>query len=467
MRRSGGVLVALLALAFAADPATAARDRRPPAIRSLEVRGDTVTLRYSETVRVSGRDAYVVAVDGRLREIRRLAVSRSRVSAVLAAPVWSDDVVAISTVGRARDRAGNRERRRRLIAPNRSSAGCSYTLTGHAGSTSAGPWNPAVNLRSTGVVQAAVLFADFEAAPADEDPASLVFEHLAPMQDFLASASFGRLALQLTPLPRWLRLPGAPSDYLRAPQLAFERAVAAADPLFDFSATDLVYVVYAQASALDSSHALVPARPAVTADGRMLRFAVTQGPHPWQGGPRRPFLWSVLAHETAHTMGLPDLYDYVASPARFPLGPWDPMSEPNGADFFAWHKWKLGWIDASQLRCVGAEPLSAPLTPVGLPGGVKAVVVRLSLGHALVVETRARMGSDAHVCGEGVLVYDVDATRRVLPVMVHHAVAGSPPCEAALGVGPDRVSSITVAGYRVEVAAPLSDGGYVVRVSRS
>ncbi len=79
-------------------------------------------------------------------------------------------------------------------------------------------------------------------------------------------------------------------------------------------------------------------------------------------------------------------------------------------DLFGWHKWKLGWLDPRQVRCVqGAgparltlEPLAAaPGVPVagaagapafGLGRGTKLAVVRTGPDSALAFEARGPVG---------------------------------------------------------------------------
>lgn len=139
----------------------------------------------------------------------------------------------------------------------------------------------------------------------------------------------------------------------------------------------------------------------------------------------------VLAHETGHVFDLPDLYhrpvDGKGDWDTY-VGDWDLMGSQFGLspDLFAWHKWKLGWLDPRQVVCVrGAAPKRLTLEPVaagpgtspagsaagspafGLGLGVKLAVVRTGTDSALAFEARSSVGNDRTACKQGVLVYRV------------------------------------------------------------
>jgi hypothetical protein len=77
-------------------------------------------------------------------------------------------------------------------------------------------------------------------------------------------------------------------------------------------------------------------------------------------------------------------------------------------DLFAWHKWKLDWIDDSQVRCVADPGRSRHMiTPLEIEGGVKMVVVRLNSTTALAIELRNAVELDRAACSEGLLFYTV------------------------------------------------------------
>ncbi len=126
----------------------------------------------------------------------------------------------------------------------------------------------------------------------------------------------------------------------------------------------------------------------------------------------------VLAHETAHLMGLPDLYTYggVAGPKN-PAGPWDIMSEAGrSTGFLGWHRHKLKWLDSGRKAYLTKNGPSLELTPLSAASGLSMIVVPVGdparPGKVFVIEVAQsiRPGEGATANAGGVLVYSVDAT---------------------------------------------------------
>jgi len=155
---------------------------------------------------------------------------------------------------------------------------------------------------------------------------------------------------------------------------------------------------------------------------------------------------------------------------------WDVMAgggRPSG--LYAWHRWKLGWLDATQIAClVGRGWVEATVTPVETAGGVKAVVVR-SGRAAYVAEVRQRIAEDAGICRTGVLMYAVKLERtfskpaiRLLPARsdnLSRAGGCGRRYNATYGFGRGEVSRVSIGSVRFEVRAALRDGSYRIRVS--
>jgi M6 family metalloprotease-like protein len=283
---------------------------------------------------------------------------------------------------------------------------------------------PAGYARSTGIVHALNLMVDFSDAPGQGSALDRLAEFFPRTREWFATSSYGRLDYRPeAPVRRWLRMPkpfraygiqrGAPFD--PGYRELVQDIVAAADPKVDFRHYDLVNMLMtpnAGPSALDTVLSVTFAgnAEAPVADGVPVSNASFIYSRQDDGSGSYPLTgYRVLPHENGHVFGLPDLYTQEGGGA---VGHWDIMSEDWGADndLLAWHKWKLGWIDDSQVACVTAHGTGEyTLTPLARAGGRKLVFVPISPSAGYALELRTRDGNDAAVCRPGVLIYRVDA----------------------------------------------------------
>lgn len=127
-----------------------------------------------------------------------------------------------------------------------------------------------------------------------------------------------------------------------------------------------------------------------------------------------PMHIGVLAHETGHALGLPDLYDYDGSSQG--IGAWGLMgtgshtTRYSPAHLSAWEKEQLGWVRVNWLRTT--QSINAP------PVEKDPLVFRYDLpngnGQYLLFENRQRLGSDKFLPGHGLLAWRVDPERAEL-----------------------------------------------------
>ena len=374
-----------------------------------------------------------------------------------------------------------------VLPPGSTGPPCSPTLSAAgAAQMNEGPTDYALALAPEGEVKALMLFVDFSDAATTEtttDLHSLLAPHSAR---WYAEGSYGRMSLAIAARHTWYRMPRPSGAYGFADGVTFAEhrayiadAIAAADADVDFRQYRIVYVVAAKGAALPVSPAF-HAYPGsgVTVDRVEIRHSATFGAD--IRSPRANYGANVLIHETGHLFGLPDLYLLGAPSPSFldPAGGWDPMSwVAPGAHFMAWHKWKLGWLTPAQVRCLGVPGThEETLTPIAIPGGVKAVVVPTGPSTAYVVEARTRTGFDSGLCSEGVLVYTVDA--RVAsgdgPILVKRSRNGGdaaalsqcgPGYDASFATGPGETSTFEDAAMRLDVLVS-SPQGYRIRVTR-
>jgi M6 family metalloprotease-like protein/uncharacterized repeat protein (TIGR01451 family) len=373
-------------------------------------------------------------------------------------------------------------------APNE--APCSPTLApGTNRSLSAGSAIDSTvrGVPSTGSLKAITLFVDFPDAPTSETTKAAYDRNVPGVADYYAAQSGGRLRLDISAGPSWYRMSkdwasyGFPFSSFAQQQAYMQEAINLADKDVDFSQYQLVYVV----------PTVLPEGVAVTGNAAAVAFVA---PHSITYALRadgsaiyggavfnrlRPVRdWTILAHETGHTLGLPDLYDTAqlgttdASAIFGFVGGWSPMGGDHGeSDFFAFEKFRLGWIDPTQVRCLDVPASTTQaLTPEERPGGLKMIVARPSPSVAYAVEVRSLTGSDSHRCSQGVLVYRIDATvsSGAGPVKVLTPHSGTAPsllnlCHALYDAPLIAGESWEDAQFKVQVIAANADGSYVVR----
>ncbi|MGW4030473.1 M6 family metalloprotease domain-containing protein [Streptomyces sp. NPDC004838] len=339
-------------------------------------------------------------------------------------------------------------------------------------------------------LDAVMIFLSFPDHVPRHSPDVLAADHFPATSEFFERASYGRFTLRPHPQRAWVKMPRTSTayainrDWKPADRSAYLRdALSAADKTVDFSRYDIVYLVAdPDAPGVDSDATKVVNfnRP-MRFDGTEIRRVVTVfEQHP----PDR----NVLAHETGHVFDLPDLYHRPVNRKGdwdTHVGDWDVMGSQFGMapDLFAWHKWKLGWLDGRAVRCVTSpelitlEPVGAAPTPGGSLG-TRLAVVRTGANTALAIEARAAVGNDESTCTEGVLLYRVKADtasgRGPVEVVDTHPETGA--CwdrsvypqlaDAPLGVG----ETFTMPGVsgertRIEVADRTKSGAWTVKIT--
>ncbi|MFG2805305.1 M6 family metalloprotease domain-containing protein [Streptomyces massasporeus] len=380
-----------------------------------------------------------------------------------------------------------------------SAAPCALTRTDAHHSEGLDTWNAAYP-RPARSLNAVMVFLSFPDAHPLTTPQELTADHFPATTRFFERASYGRFTLRPHALRHWIPMPKPSTayaiqrDWKPEHRAAYLRdALSVADPQVDFSRYDVVYFVAdPDAPGVDSDATkVVNLTSPLRADGADLRRIVTVfEQHP----PDR----LVLAHETGHVFDLPDLYHRPADGKGdwdTHVGDWDLMGSQFGLapDLFAWHKWKLGWLDPRQVRCVQdagparltLEPLAAgawmPTTgaagaqPFGLGRGTKLAVVRTGPDSVLALEVRGPVGNDVAACRRGVLVYRVrgGAQSGGGPIEVIDAHPRTDACwedsvypplaDAPIGIG----ESFTVPGegVRVEVEGRTASGAWTVKIA--
>lgn len=335
---------------------------------------------------------------------------------------------------------------------------------------------------STGTLNGFMIFVDFsDAKPAEGETPRALYDAVVPQStEWYKQASHGALSLNITAdMSKFYRMPTSAASY------GWERGLTWAehqeyiqDALDAYTAkgtrppppeTDVLYVVPVKSVGdRGISRSITFATRANTRQGQYVaRKTVTLGTDAFTTwGPKS---WIALAHETGHTMCLADLYPFENLGLGYYVGGWSAMGDVSGVgpDFFAWDKWRLGWIDDKSVDCVsGRGTTQHTLTPLELKSSgneIKAVVVAVNTTSALVAEARIPEGLDSGVCAPGVLLYTVDTSInsgygpiRVLDVTPNSRGCGTDSVydknDGTLSLVPGGVSSYNVPGWGVKVA---------------
>lgn len=355
---------------------------------------------------------------------------------------------------------------------------------------SAGWSPPFAQVASVGTIHGFMIFIDFSDAAAVPDSAPGVYDFIAPGADeFLRNSSYGQLSLAITAdTAQIYRMPAPMADYewtldeaahRRYVQDALDAYLAADEGRTEVPVADVLYIV-APPNAAKMWNSLAAAFTPWTRAGQFVATrVVTLGLDAYfRTGAK------TLAHETGHSMALPDYYptDREHALGHFVAG-FSLMgdSSEQGPDHFAWDKWRLGWLPDAAVACVSAKGSTthtlAPVEEAPAPGKTQAVVVAVSATRVLVAEARARRGADAAtLCADaaGVLLYTVD-TRvpsgrgpvRVLGNAPERRTCGAYPANrAALSLDAGRSAALAAAefGVTVTLLAQEPEAAYTIRV---
>ncbi|KAI1171397.1 M6 metalloprotease [Nemania sp. FL0916] len=330
---------------------------------------------------------------------------------------------------------------------------------------------------SVGTLSAFMIFVDFSDQGATESSPQELHDFFLPSAaDWYATASYGALELSVNAdTSRFYRMSGTAVSY------NFQRGLTSQlhqryiqDALAAYNApipeVDVLYVVPTKnATAITYSPTYV-GDVTTRAGTYVAKKAVTFGHDGYA-------TWGslVLNHETGHTMCIPDYYPFNGSATGLFIGGWNLMGLISGPspDYFAWDKWRLGWLGDDQVDCVAENgETTHSLSPIEVTGGKKAVVVKHSDTEVLVAEVRSATGLDAASCATGVLLYTVSSTTETGegPVRVLDATPGSGGCagdrlnDATLTL--DGTSSYAIPDWGIEVTVVAKNGeDYDIKVA--
>jgi len=156
--------------------------------------------------------------------------------------------------------------------------------------------------------------------------------------------------------------------------------------------------------------------------------------------PNKPQSMGVVAHETGHLFGLPDLYDTSDNNATAGIGRWGLMGAGNQqvswspTHMEAWSRAQLGWVTEVMI----AQDTVLDMNPIELSDTAFVVPVANSNEYFL-LENRQRIGSDAMIIQPGLLIWHADSVlirTRGLPLnLVNASLPHGLALEQADGLG--------------------------------
>jgi len=123
---------------------------------------------------------------------------------------------------------------------------------------------------------------------------------------------------------------------------------------------------------------------------------------------------SIIAHETHHILGFPDMYyyNYAWPTNEEPLGQWDLMCSSDGAHTPAYMKYQYGgWLDIPEIKENGTYTLNSLQN-----GGICAYKLRSpnSANEYFIVEYRKKTGDfEKNIPGTGLVIYRVLAENHL------------------------------------------------------
>ena len=332
-----------------------------------------------------------------------------------------------------------------------------------------------IDLVALGDVKAVMVFIDFSDVPGTSSPADVKQLIVGDKVEWFKKESFGRLNFSVdTPFLEWRRMPEPATAYaaIATKSEMHKSYISTALKLFradeiDFNSYKIAYVVAAETpepevnpmykEVLHNSPTLSNGIHVETNNTTVVH-AVTFGRDSYSRGRRVP--GRVLVHETGRLFGLPDLYLFDGGDARYAsAGVWDIMCHlDNGRHFLGWHKYKLGWLDESQLIYLLGGEVSVTLTSFETAQGVKMIVLPgQNDSERYVVEVAQSLGDGDQFRDKGLLVYTVDASVKTGHKPVNVLSCGTraeddperPRCNAYLA--PEETHAFKIKNASVEV----------------
>ncbi|KAG8671001.1 hypothetical protein FPOAC2_04306 [Fusarium poae] len=316
---------------------------------------------------------------------------------------------------------------------------------------------------AVGTVNALMIFVDFPDAEDERSPKAMHDQLVPEAIEWYNQASYGKLNLNVkADTSAYLRMPKKASEYGWM-QGGFWQDNYLNDALDVFTANgsrpapeaDFLYVVPTGRAANSLARSITRFDPISTRHGKKVTYkkAVLMAATEWD------LQSMILVHETGHVFCMSDYYAFSGYQHQF-TGEWGVMGMETGMapDYFAWDKYRLGWIEDKAVDCVlEAGSTTHVLTPLAWDiDGKKAVIIAQSEISALVAEVRIATGLDGKICAPGVLLYKISIRAGNGALEVIDATPESLGCAGKLEDKNDATLSLTLEGSESLAYAPVS-----------
>ena len=281
----------------------------------------------------------------------------------------------------------------------------------------------------SGVVKWALVPIEFQDLPGEKGFRTRVDDQMRLLSEWFWNVSGGRLKVEWVVLDKWATLPGKSTDYLipnsvnvndaaNGPKL-FRDAMAAADPMFDFTNVQTVnFLLPSGQSVIGESSQGFPWDSVVkdysTSEGKIASYSIAGK---FFDQPGRTY-WSYWAHEFGHSIGLPHVGGGGGAGLP-PFNPWDLMGGQDGParELSGWLRFLAGWLSDNQVYCRDLSSvgnLGITLVPLSVAeAGIKLIAIPVSRTKVVLVESRreTKFSCPTSPTQDGVLVYEYDATQ--------------------------------------------------------
>ncbi len=274
--------------------------------------------------------------------------------------------------------------------------------------------NPAWAVPSRGDLRLLAILADFPDRRLDHDR-QYFLDLLDRFVGYYGEVSAGRLRIQPTLASAVATLPSPRATYVQRPEALAEAAAAAFGDAESLGRADALVVFFAgpgRESHVEGGDPNDPwsnytvISPVVSAS--RLREACVIAEE--EVAPFGNF--GVLCHEFGHLLGLPELYAPGGAPQEG-IGVWGLMGQGTWLRLgerpphpCAWSKARLGWVDVDTV-----ERTTRGVVLPAVQESARVVKIPATAARAeeyYLVENRARVGADASLPAEGLLVWHVD-----------------------------------------------------------